>query len=79
MHYKSWWIFFPAVFFLQFKNAIVLYYTFNFFVQLIPKISNTPPELLAAEITALIVIMGVDMAKEFYLEYKRWRDDKLIN
>ena len=74
-HYTPW-TFFPVVLFLQYKNVIVCFYTFNTIMQSIPAISTNSP---FASLVPTIFLILVGMGKELYLEVKRWREDKRVN
>ena len=74
-HYTAF-NFLPIVFFLQFKNVVVCFYTLNTAFQFIPAISTNSP--MASLVPTLFIIL-VGMGKEFYLEVKRWNEDKRIN
>ena len=68
--------FLPIALFLQYKKVVVCFYTFNTIMQSFPAVSTNNP--LASGIPVAFVIL-VGMAKEAYLEYKRWKEDKFIN
>ena len=68
--------FLPIALFLQYKKVVVCFYTFNTVMQSITAVSTNSP--LASGIPVAFVIL-VGMAKEAYLEYKRWKADKTIN
>jgi len=66
----------PIVFFLQYKNVVVCFFTVNTIMQFIPAISTNSP--MASMIPTLFIIF-VGMGKELFLEVKRWREDKHVN
>ena len=58
---------------------MVVYYSLNVVLQLVPQITKKSPELFAAELSGLLIVMGVDIATEFVLEFMRKRKDRLQN
>ena len=68
--------FIPIAVFLQYKKVVVCFYSFNTIMQSFPSVSTNSP-LVSLIPTVFIILVG--MLKELYLEYKRWKSDKLIN
>ena len=66
----------PIALLLQYKKVVVIFYTFNTVFQSFPAISTNNP-LVSLIPTLFIILMG--MGKELYLEYKRYKEDKIIN
>ena len=66
----------PITLFIQYTRVIIVFYSFNGVLQSIPAISTNNP--LASIIpTAFIIFLGI--MKELYYEYKRYKEDNLIN
>ena len=68
--------FLPIVLFLQFKKVVVCFYTFNTILNGIPNVSVNSPVQSGAP---LLFVILVSMAKEAYLECKRYREDRRVN
>ena len=72
----TWVTFFPVTFALQFKKFVNIFYLVTGFLNIFDIFRVNEPIIIIGT-TVLIMLIGV--WKEFVGEYKRWKDDKLVN
>ena len=68
--------FLPKSFALQFTRLANVFYLVNAVLQSIPSISTNDP---LATIIPLCYVVLMGMYKEFYADYKRYKNDKVVN
>ena len=72
----TWPSFFPIAFALQFKKLVNIFYLITGILNFFPAIQvNSPIAVILP--TCMIMLLGV--VKEFVGEYKRYKDDKMVN